>query len=203
LNIPDFVEIDLEAKTLSTTEASGERRSSPIEVLRREHGLLLLQGMENGRAFSIVIAEEPGSLSSAIVREDFTITVFSQEAEELSLVYGAAAANDREVAMLTRSMLEILGEMATHVNIPQRHIEEARARAVPAVTDGQLPIRIHSGPSRARDVYASVRYRDHWYWIDDTDFRSKRVFTFLMIMLSLAETGTAPAAPLLTVTTGG
>ena len=34
-NIPQFVEVDLETKMLSTTEASGENRTTPAEVLRR------------------------------------------------------------------------------------------------------------------------------------------------------------------------
>ena len=75
-NIPDFVEADLDAKTLSTTAASPEQRQTPIEVVRRDDGLLLLQGMEQGRAFSIVIAEDVGSLSAAVTREDTVITVF-------------------------------------------------------------------------------------------------------------------------------
>jgi hypothetical protein len=125
------------------------------------------------------------------------------EAEELSLVYGSAAANDHEVAMLTRSMFEILGEVATHVEVPQSHVAERRVHALPPPTEEQLPIRIHSGADQPKDSYAAVEYRSHWYWIDDTDFRSKRVFTFLMIMLSLAETGTTPGAPLLTVSTVG
>ena len=124
-------------------------------------------------------------------------------AKELDLVYASVADGDREVAMLTRSMLEILGEVSTLVEVPQLHIDEGRTRATSAPKEGDLPIRIHSGTAKPDDSYAAIEYRDHWFWIDDTDFQSKRVFTFLMIMLSLAETGSTPAAPLLTVSTGG
>ncbi|MGB5160090.1 MAG: hypothetical protein WBP10_00190 [Thermoanaerobaculia bacterium] len=75
-NIPQFVEVDLESKMLSTTEASGEDRTTPAEVLRREDGLIFIQGMEFGRAFSIVVAEDIGSMSAAIAGEDFTVSVF-------------------------------------------------------------------------------------------------------------------------------
>jgi hypothetical protein len=75
-NVPDFVEIDLQARQLRATEASGEHRVTPVEVLRREAGLILLQGMEKGRAFSVVISEDIGGLSAAIVREDLTVNVF-------------------------------------------------------------------------------------------------------------------------------
>jgi hypothetical protein len=89
-------------------------------------------------------------------------------------------------------------------NLPGHPLSSApHARAAAPLTGTELPIRIHSGPGRPADAYAAVEYRDHWFWIDDTDFLSKRVFTFLMIMLSLAETGLAPGAPLLTVSAGG
>jgi hypothetical protein len=75
-NIPQFVEVDLEGKMLSTTEASGENRTTPIEVLRREDGLIFIQGIENGRAFSIVVSEETGRASGAIAADDLSISFF-------------------------------------------------------------------------------------------------------------------------------
>src|SRR5215510_12176911 len=43
LNVPQFIEVDLKAKRLSTTRASGENRSTPIEYLKRENGEIVLQ----------------------------------------------------------------------------------------------------------------------------------------------------------------
>jgi len=75
-NIPQFVEVDLETKMLSTTEASGENRTTPAEVLRREDGMIVIQGMELGRAFSIVVSEDLGSMSASIAAEHLTVSVF-------------------------------------------------------------------------------------------------------------------------------
>ena len=75
-NIPQFVEVDLEEKTLSTTEASGENRLSPAEVLVRDDGLIFIQGREYGRAFSIVISEATGRMSASIAAEDVSISIF-------------------------------------------------------------------------------------------------------------------------------
>ena len=41
--------------------------------------------------------------------------------------------------------------------------------------------------------------RNCWYWINDTDIESKRIFTILTILFSLAETGQSAAGPVLTV----
>ncbi len=76
LNIPEFIEIDLKAKTFSTTKASGENRMTPIRSLAREEGLVILQGYEAGRAFSFVIHEESGMASVAVARDGITVSVF-------------------------------------------------------------------------------------------------------------------------------
>jgi hypothetical protein len=75
-NVPQFIEIDLEQKTLSTTEASGENRATPIKSLEYSDGLIFLQGIENGRAFSFVIDEATGFASVAVARAGITVSVF-------------------------------------------------------------------------------------------------------------------------------
>src|SRR5262245_54670309 len=54
LNVPRFLEVDLARRLLSTTPASGENRQTRIEQLQRENGLIVLQGVERARAFSIM-----------------------------------------------------------------------------------------------------------------------------------------------------
>ena len=75
-NIPQFIEIDLTKMTLSTTEASGENRSTPIRSTERGDGLIFLQGIEAGRAFSFVIDESSGMTSIAVARDGVTVGVF-------------------------------------------------------------------------------------------------------------------------------
>jgi hypothetical protein len=76
LNIPQFLEIDLSGKTVSTTKASGQSRSSPIGNLVRNGGLIVIQGVENGRAFSFEIDESNGMASMAVVRDASTVSAF-------------------------------------------------------------------------------------------------------------------------------
>jgi hypothetical protein len=75
-NLPAFVEIDLSNRELRTTEASGENRSTPIKNLQREEALVFLQGIENGRAYSAVIALEPGLVTFSIAADGQSIAVF-------------------------------------------------------------------------------------------------------------------------------
>ncbi|MDH3626752.1 MAG: hypothetical protein OEV00_02670 [Acidobacteriota bacterium] len=75
-NIPLFIEIDLAKKTMGTTAASGEDRSTPIRTLERTDGMIFLQGIEQGRAFSFVIDETHGLMTVAVAREAATVSVF-------------------------------------------------------------------------------------------------------------------------------
>ena len=76
LNIPDFVEVDLEMRQLATTRASGENRTTPIEHLSRHDGTIVLHGFERGRAFSFVIDEESGRVSVSLVADGITLAIF-------------------------------------------------------------------------------------------------------------------------------
>jgi hypothetical protein len=76
LNIPQFIEIDLKGKRLSTTRASGQNRSTPILAMSRDGGQIILQGNEKGRAFSFVISETTGMVSVAVARHGISVSVF-------------------------------------------------------------------------------------------------------------------------------
>ena len=76
LNVPQFIEIDLAARRVSTTKASGESRQTTVPAVRREEGRIVLQGYENGRAFSIVMDEETGDLVASVATRTVGVTVF-------------------------------------------------------------------------------------------------------------------------------
>jgi hypothetical protein len=76
LNIPQFLQVNLEKKMLSTTKASGENRSTPIRNLVREGGQIYLQGLEGGRAFSFVINESSGLMAVGVAADGRVVSVF-------------------------------------------------------------------------------------------------------------------------------
>jgi hypothetical protein len=126
---------------------------------------------------------------------------------ELRVVYGAVAANDKELAMLTRSILDILIDMGSFIAVPDAHVQERRVAptADPEVgPGGPIPslVRILSGFEKPGDAFVAVPYRDHWYWIDDRDLPSKALFSFLMFVFTLVETGEKGAPPVVTIPAG-
>ena len=66
------------------------------------------------------------------------------------------------------------------------------SRVVVEVLDSRVP----------EDSFAAVRYRQDWYWIDDKDFPSKKLFSFIMFLFTLTDTGDKQGAPVITLPAG-
>lgn len=76
LSVPDFVVINTKKKTISTTKASGLNRSTEFSKVEKSDGLIYLQGIDRGRAFSFVIDEATGRMTVAVSRDGLSVTVF-------------------------------------------------------------------------------------------------------------------------------
>jgi hypothetical protein len=139
----------------------------------------------------------------AEIRELRGLLHLDPEAGEFKVVFGANSSNDLELAMQTRSMLHIMTTMAGQVDVPEEDVTQGRtmpgfAGTGPAAEQLRI-IRIQSAKSKPADAYVTVHYRNHWYWIDDRDLKSKRAFAFMMMLFTLAETGEREALPLITI----
>jgi hypothetical protein len=125
-------------------------------------------------------------------------------AQDIRVVYGSVAAHDKELALLTRSIFEILVDIASFISVPEAHVLERRVGPTPEDEGGPKgPLRpliqIGNAAARPHDAFAAVRYRGHWFAIDDHDLPSKNLFTFLMFIFALVETSGKEGAPIVTI----
>ena len=128
-------------------------------------------------------------------------------AQELSVVYGSVPASDRELAILSRSILEVLIDLASFITVPEAHLADRRVgRTVEPEQgpNGPIPplIRILSAADRPEDAFIAVPYQGYWFYIDNRDVPSKRLFSFLMFVFTLVESGPKEPPALITIPTG-
>ncbi|PWS38952.1 hypothetical protein DFH01_06825 [Falsiroseomonas bella] len=147
-------------------------------------------------------------LSEAVTRDlelvAATLNLQLGRNRQFLLTTGAVPRNEQEIAVLSRSMMEILLELGQGIAVPEPHVAAGRTSAASRTVEAEHPwdrpfVRIHAGPAGPADAFVAVPYRETWYWVEDGDRASKAVLSFLMLLFSLAETGLPRQAPVLTV----
>jgi hypothetical protein len=174
-----------------------------VSRLQQGGGLnIRIEERKDGEAVIIALPAPSGGTIASDRAEVQHLLGLDPGATDYSLAFGLTPRSPTEVAVLTRSMIEIMAEYGFGIDIPAAELAERRVIAGPAALGGapvtQL-VHVVSGPSAPADAYAAVPYRGRWYWIADGDLTSKLRFTLLMILSSLAETGVAPVTPVITV----
>ena len=76
INIPQFLKINFEGKTISSTPEAGPVRTTKIQNMERADGKLILQGVQNGRAWSMVINETTGKVTMSASDELAGFVIF-------------------------------------------------------------------------------------------------------------------------------
>jgi len=77
INFPVFIEIDFKAKSVSTTKLHENPRTSTINLVSKlTDGQTAIQGIDDDFAWSMLIAEETGSMTLSISGEDTGYLIF-------------------------------------------------------------------------------------------------------------------------------
>ena len=136
-------------------------------------------------------------------QEIAAILGLAPDAREITVYYGGSSGNNTEIAMQTRSMLQIMVELGFGIDLPAPDIREGRAWPSPednqAATGSASMLHIASGNARPSDAFISVPYHGRWFWIPDTEIASKYTFSFVMLLFSVSDKGAEGAAPVVTV----
>jgi hypothetical protein len=143
----------------------------------------------------------PGTLDD--IDELRRLLRLNANATEFTIVPGVSSSSDTEVAVMTRSILGLMQTMAAQVEVPAEDLAQKRAfpgfereRGNPAIV---RLIRIHSDKKRPSDAFVSMYYRDYWFWIDDDDLESKKVFSLMMIFFTVADSSPRENLPVITI----
>jgi hypothetical protein len=75
-NIPRFLKINFENKTIAGTEENGKKEVTKIKNFERTNGNMVLQGSENGRGWTMVISEQTGKVSATVSDDQVGFIIF-------------------------------------------------------------------------------------------------------------------------------
>ena len=124
-------------------------------------------------------------------------------ATDLELTNAPLPSSDTEIAVQTRSIIELIKNMAVQVEVPPEDVSQQKA--VPGFETGHpvpgvIPIiRIRSSKQKPDDAFIAVHYRNLWFRIDDNDLPSKAAFAQLMELFTMIDTSNKQNLPVVTI----
>lgn len=193
---------------------AGSLREADPAFLR---ALSLLREVQIAGALGMRIEESPGRGKTAIVfmrRQGVDAEVVGKLAEigrllklpegqeRYVLSYSPTPGVDGELAVNSRSMLQIMAAFSSYIEVPAAHQQDGSAApgvANDATADHAGRISIRSGSEKPSAAFAAVRYRGHWFWIDDSNWHTKRALTAVMYFFTLTDSGGNDKLPLITI----
>jgi hypothetical protein len=167
---------------------------------------LRVKKVEGQNALIMIFRKQPSEEVQVAAKEVRRILGLNEDTTDFKVVYGSAPTSDDEIAILTRSIIEVLSDISSTVEVPAEHVTEMRTLpTMESAGEGVRGpmIRIHWAKESPGEAFAAVPYRDGWFWIDDRDYQSKKLFSFLMFVMTLTETGGKEGAPIVTISAGG
>jgi hypothetical protein len=157
------------------------------------------------RTAYLVLENHEGKGLDARARRLLDLLKLDPNVRSFPIRFGFGVDRTSEIRIYTRSLIEILSTLADQIEVPADNITAGRtyptpARAAELVVLPKLKVR--SRELRPYHPFVAVDYRGTWYWIDDRDFASKRVFSVLMLLLNLVEKGPEVQLPVITIPAG-
>ena len=194
----------------NSSTARGTVRDADPDFVR---ALTLMRDVQADGALGMRVEEDKARNATGVVffrRDDVSPEITAKageirrllklpaDGEKFTLVYSPARGTERELTVNSRSMLQILGAIASFVDVPAEHTQ-GNSVAPTLVNMPADRARIHSGRDKPEHAFAAVKYRDYWFWVDESDFVTKRVLVAVMFFFTLADTGSDTKLPLITI----
>ena len=194
--------------------AAGAMREADPDFVR---ALDLLCEVQAAGAFGMRVEEDKAKGSTAVLffrRDDVPADILAKTAEirrllklpaeqqKYVLAYSPVRGSDNELAVNSRSLIQIMSAFASYMDLPEAHLKDHSAVPSPdnsSAKNQRNNVRIHSDKNKPATAYAAVHYRDHWFWVDEGDWQTKRALTAIMFFFTLTDTGSPERLPLITI----
>lgn len=162
---------------------------------------------EGGRRTAYLLLEDPDDKKPLDARAERLLDLLDLDPgmTDIPIRFGFGTGDAGEIRIYTRSLLEILDNLAAQIEVPGADVEAGRTYATQtsSTTLALLPsLSVQARTIRPLDSFVAVEYRGTWYWIDDRNYYAKRVFSVLLLLLNLVDKSGSVQLPVITIPTG-
>ncbi len=185
--------------------AAGPTPVRPPQFREFQRATALLRSLQQESAAEFV--RDAAGAYRLLVRDE------GQDAAELCALLRVPSARDLIVTagnapvpgrltVETRSVLGAMFYLAQGVEVPEGDALDGRVTVTRDFDWAELTgdvLRIRSASRRPDDAAVAVRYRGHWFYVDDADLSSKATFALLSYLFAIQSGGRSALQPALTI----
>ena len=157
---------------------------------------------KNQTAVLLFRRDDPSPEASAKAAEVRRLLKLTPDGQKYVIRYSPIRGEEGELAVNSRSMLQIMTTFASHVDAPDAYeLQKASSDDSKSVSeqDPERNVRIHSGETKPAEASVTVKYRNRWYWIDERDVHTKRALAAIMLLFTLTDEVGTETMPLITI----
>ena len=161
-----------------------------------------LEGMSPRLCLKLAARKE-GEKVGKLRKELQEVLDLDDDRDEYRIGFGSTVMRDNVIMLQTYSLAQTLASVAGRMDVPEQDVASHKAVSGRHVTNGGLfdQVMVHSSANKPQEAFTAVEYRGNWFWVDDHDLVTKRVFSFIMLAFTLMDKGEQDSQLQLTVPT--
>jgi len=200
LRNPDFLD------TPSAEPDARFRRFVELNSELRKAGVL--QWVENpGKeaSFNILISGYAPTYSRKVHEYFSLLELPFSDGESKDIIFpvyfGVKSGNLDGIAITTRSTFDLTEILRAAIEVPQEHASKGLTKKFPPQGLPGKNICIHASKDKPQNAAIAVKHRGYWFYIEDTDLRTKMFYYAVRTLWSVSIVAAADqkAAPVLTI----
>jgi hypothetical protein len=130
----------------------------------------------------------------SLLGEMRTALTLGSQNECYKVIAADSAPDEKTIALQMRSLFQVMQELAAYVAVPEVDLISGAAPRLALSEDSggsDRPrlLNVHSGAAPPETAQVAIEYSGNWFWIDRNDSQSKSTFIFLILVLSITESG--------------
>jgi hypothetical protein len=148
------------------------------------------QNGKDGKLYLSLGGKRPSPEVASLAAELRGLLDLDPALREYEVINAPEAQNRGQIALQMYSLMQIMAAVASRVDIPEEDVASHRALPKPSEAPGEGvmgAVTVRSGKMKPMDAFAAINFHGHWFWVDDRDLATKRVFSFLMLAFTLMD----------------
>ena len=161
---------------------------------------------ETSKSLELVIVKKVPSEYQALEAEFRAKLGLDPMRHRFTITSRATELQSNEISIQTRSLLATMLFLSKGVDVPS--VDLTKGHVFPVSIDRSnpqkplVPMHVRTSRTPPEEAFVAIQYRGHWFYVDESDLQSKRMFTLLMFLFELQAPAGGGAAPLITLPTG-